>query len=69
MQSRTMSIIESVANVAIGYGIAVCAQIAIFPLFGINVPIGDNLAIGGLFTIVSLLRSYFLRRIFNAIKG
>lgn len=67
-QSKKYSFIESCANIAIGYGIAVIAQLAIFPLFGIHVPLGSNLAIGALFTIVSLVRSYSLRRLFNWIN-
>lgn len=64
-QSRRASALESIANVAIGYGVAVAAQAAIFPLFGINVSGADHLGIAGLFTIVSLVRSYCLRRVFN----
>ena len=64
-QSRTASLIESVANIAVGYCVAVVAQAVIFPLFGINIPLSDNLLIGGLFTVVSLVRSYCLRRLFN----
>ncbi len=66
-QSRRMSLVEAVANVALGYGVAVLAQIAVFPLFGLHPSISDNLAIGAVFTVVSLLRSYAVRRMFNAI--
>ena len=65
MQTRLHSFIESIINIAVGYGVAITAQILIFPLFGMEVSLGDNLLIGGLFTIVSLIRSYILRRIFN----
>lgn len=65
MQSRLGSFLESLANVAIGYGIAVGAQLAIFPLFGVVIPLSSNLAIGIIFTLVSLVRSYLLRRLFN----
>lgn len=68
-QSRTMSAVESVANVAIGYGIAVATQAAVFPLFGIHATTADHLAIGAIFTVVSLARSYVLRRVFNRIKA
>lgn len=67
MQSRRMSLVEAVANVALGYGVAVLAQLAVFPLFGLHPSISDNLAIGAVFTVVSLLRSYAVRRMFNAI--
>ena len=35
-QSRTMSLVESIANVAVGYGVAVVTQILIFPVFGLH---------------------------------
>lgn len=68
-QSRAMSAVESVANVAIGYGVAVASQIAIFPLFGVHLPLSDNLAIGGYFTAISLVRSYAVRRLFNRLHA
>ena len=67
-QSRMMSLAEAVTNVAIGYGVAVATQIAVFPLFGLAVSLGDNLAIGGVFTGVSLIRSYVLRRLFERLR-
>lgn len=60
-----MSWVESFANVAIGYGVAVATQLAVFPLFGLHASLTDNLAIGAIFTVVSLARSYCLRRLFN----
>ena len=67
-QTRAMSAIESAANVAIGYGVAVSSQMLIFPMFGIHIPLADNLLIGGYFTMISLARSYAVRRMFNAKK-
>jgi hypothetical protein len=64
-QSRAMSLIEAVANVAVGYAVAVATQIAVFPLFGLAVSLGDNLTIGCIFTIVSLIRGYLLLRLFK----
>ena len=64
-QSRRHSAFESVANVAIGYVVAIASQLAIFPLFGIHIPLGDNLLIGLWFTAISIVRSYVLRRWFN----
>ena len=69
MQSRRHSVFESIANVALGYGIAISAQVVIFPLFDINIPLHENLKIGALFTVVSLVRSYALRRLFNSFHG
>jgi hypothetical protein len=65
MQSRRQSLIEAITNVVVGYALAVLTQIVVFPWFGLQVPFRDNLAIGALFVIISLLRSYALRRIFE----
>lgn len=67
MQTRTLSLIESLTNVTVGYGLAVLVQIGLFPAFGIHVPISHDLAIAAVFTVVSVARSYFIRRIFNSV--
>ncbi|CUA98937.1 hypothetical protein Ga0061067_11183 [Pannonibacter indicus] len=67
-QSRTMSLVESLANVAVGYGIAVLTQILIFPIFGLHTTLAQNLMMGGIFTVVSIGRSYALRRLFEEIR-
>lgn len=65
-QTRLSSLIESLMNIAIGYGVALLSQIAIFPMFDIHVSITTNLWIGAWFTLISLVRSYVIRRWFNA---
>ena len=67
-QSRRMSLVEAIANVAVGYGIAVATQALVFPLFGLHASLSDNLLIGGVFTVVSVVRSFALRRLFEAIR-
>ena len=69
MQSKKYSLIESVTNVLVGYLVALGSQLIIFPVFGISVPLRSNLAIGAFFTVVSIVRSYCLRRLFNSIKS
>lgn len=64
-QSRRMSLIEAVTNVAVGYALAVTTQIVVFPWFGLHPSLGENLALGGVFVGISLLRSYALRRLFE----
>ena len=64
-----MSLVEAITNVAAGYGLAVLTQILVFPLFGLQVSLADNLAIGLAFTGMSLTRSYLLRRLFEAIRA
>ena len=68
-QSRLMSLVEAITNVIVGYGVAVVTQILIFPVFGLQTTLGENLAMGGIFTIVSLLRSFALRRLFNQLAA
>jgi hypothetical protein len=68
-QSRRLSLIEAVTNVVLGYALAVVTQIVVFPWFGLQVSLGDNLAIGGAFVAISLLRSYALRRAFARWTG
>lgn len=66
-QSRRASALESVLNVLIGYWVAILTQVVVFPLFGIHVGAREHAAIGLAFTVVSLVRSYALRRGFNAL--
>ena len=65
MQTKTHSLVESLANVAVGYLVAVASQVAIFPLCGIHVPLRQNFLIGLWFTAISIARSYALRRVFT----
>jgi uncharacterized membrane protein (DUF485 family) len=65
MQTKTHSLIESITNVVVGYFVALLSQIAIFPLFGIHVTVRENVLIGLFFTVISIIRSYILRRIFT----
>ncbi len=67
MQSRLMSLIEALANVVVGFWLAVIAQLLVFPLFGLSVSFGQNLAIATLFTGISLMRGYALRRLFESL--
>ena len=45
-QTRWMSLVESMANVVVGYVVAVIAQIVVFPLFGMHPTFAQNLWIG-----------------------
>ena len=67
MQSRIGSVIESVANIAVGFGVALASQMLIFPLYGVHLSLHDNAMITVWFTFISLARSYILRRTFNSI--
>lgn len=63
-QSRRQSLLEAVTNVGIGYAVAVFAQSVVFPLFGLRTSLTEDLAIAAIFTALSVLRSYLVRRAF-----
>ncbi len=65
-QSRKASFTEALTNIVVGFALALAAQVALFPGFGIRVGFWDNLRIAVSFTFISLIRSYVLRRLFNA---
>ena len=69
MQSRLMSMIEAIANVLVGFWVSVLAQMLVLPLFDLQVSFGQSIGMGLIFTVVSLVRSYLLRRAFNAIHA
>ena len=64
-----MSFAEAAANVVVGYLLAIATQFAVFPWFGLTVSVTDNLLISGIFTAVSIGRSYMLRRLFEVIRA
>jgi hypothetical protein len=65
-QTRLGSLIEALANVVIGFGINWTANMLILPIFGFHVTGGQAFGIGVFFTVISVVRSYALRRWFNA---
>ena len=68
MQTRLGSWLEAWANIVIGFGINWSANMLVFPLFGFNITAGQAFHVGLIFTAISLVRSYVLRRLFNKIK-
>jgi hypothetical protein len=68
-QTRLMSLIESITNVVVGYGLAVVTQMLVFPLFGLHTTLAQNLKLGLIFTGISLIRSFALRRAFEAVRA
>lgn len=65
-QTRLGSLIEAVFNTAIGFTISLVANPLIFPLFGFHITVGGNLMMGMIYTVISVARSYVIRRFFNA---
>lgn len=68
IQTKTVSMIESILNVVIGYGVALLSQIIIFPIYGIDINLKTNIVIGFWFTLISIIRSFIIRRLFNRLS-
>lgn len=65
-QTRLQSLIEAWANTLIGYFINLAVQLVVYPFYGATFTFGQNIQIGLVFMVVSIARSYALRRWFNA---
>lgn len=65
MQTRKQSAIEATANILVGYTINFIANMTLFPLFGWDISVQQNLLLGVLYTLISFARSYMLRRFYN----
>lgn len=65
-QTRKGSLIEVGINIFIGFWINYFANLVILPLFGFHVTLSENFLIGLLYTLVSVARSYIVRRWFDA---
>lgn len=64
-QSHKRSWYEATTNIVIGFSINYCANLIIFRGFGYNLSLSDNLYIGVIFTFLSLVRQFVIRRWFN----
>ena len=65
MQSRKHSIIETILNTLSGFIISWVMTLMVLPWFGFNITAGQGFTITVIYTVVSVIRSYFWRRLFN----
>jgi hypothetical protein len=68
-QSKKLSLIETTTNIIVGLITSFLIQLIIYPLLNIPVTINQNIIITIVFFIVSFIRGYVIRRIFNKIKS
>ena len=66
MQSKKDSLIESLTSTTIGIIIGIVLNLTILPIFGYPVSLSDSLWISVIFTVISIIRSYIIRRWFNS---
>lgn len=65
MQTKKQSIIESCTNIGTGYIISMIANYFVLPLFGYSVDMAKSAKIAVVFSVISIVRSYVIRRCFN----
>lgn len=65
-QSRMESLLEVGTNVVLGWAIGLTAQVFLFPVIGIVATFSQNFISSIIFTVISIVRSYVVRRWFNA---
>jgi hypothetical protein len=68
-QSRIHSIIESITQTVIGLATSFIIQVILYPLLGIPVTFKQNIIITAVFFVVSIIRGYLVRRLFNKRKN
>ena len=66
MQTKRQSAIESLTSTTIGIIIGIVLNLTILPIFGYPVSVSDSLWISVIFTVISIIRSYIIRRWFNS---
>jgi hypothetical protein len=67
-QTRTGSAVETATNLVVGQLINFTANMTVLPLFGLHPTPADAVGMGLIFTVISVARSYTLRRVFNRIR-
>jgi len=67
-QTKLGSFVEAWANILVGFGVNFTANLIVLPWFGFDVTAGDAFGIGLVFTAISLVRSYVIRRWFNGMR-
>jgi hypothetical protein len=65
-QTRLGSLIEVCLNIIIGFGINWVANLVILPMYGFQITGGQAFSMGLIFTAISVVRGYVIRRWFNA---
>ena len=66
MQTKRESFIEIITSVFVGWLIGVILNLTVLPLFDYNITVTDSLWVSLIFTAVSVIRGYVIRRFFNS---
>lgn len=66
-QSKRISLLESTINIVVGFGISLGAQMIFLPMLGVPINHAQNFVFACIMTVISLARSFLLRRLFEAL--
>ena len=66
MQTKRQSLIETLTSVFVGWLIGVILNLTVLPLFDYNITVVDSLLVSLIFTVISVVRGYLIRRFFNS---
>lgn len=64
-QSKKASFQESITNVVVGFVIGYATNAIMLPLLGMHPSFGDSVILTIVFAIISVIRSYGIRRYYN----
>lgn len=64
-QSRLGSVAEAIASTAVGFVLSTALGFVVYPAFGYAFTLAENIGITAIYTVVSILRGYAVRRWFN----
>lgn len=64
-QSRLHSVAESLTSTAIGFVVSWAATPSILAAFGMKASVATAFGITVIYTVISIIRGYFVRRLFN----
>ena len=64
-QSMRESMLETWTNILIGFGINYSANMVVLPLAGLPVSATGAFQVGVIFTAISVVRSFLIRRFYN----
>ena len=68
MQTKRQSLIETLTSVFVGWLIGVILNLTILPLFDYNITVVDSLWVSLIFTVISVVRGYLIRRFFDKME-
>lgn len=63
-QTKKASLLEAIINTAVGYGLSVLTYQLVMPLLGYNTSFKENVILVAVFSVISIVRNYFIRRFF-----